>query len=163
MLLTNTLGSTNNTDASTFASSYQMNMQNPILNSTFQSLLQSSGPHFGTKSQGSLGIPSMDHELGMGQQHVNATNLGEFSMQLGGSTNNNLTRSMWRGENGADDDQDQHLGSLNGNNGRPQNGTGGIYKMNGSGSVSEFRSEKRMENVSSRNEGTVDSWICPSD
>lgn len=162
MLNNNTMASTsNNNDANTFSSNnYQMNMQNPILTSTFQSLLQSNGSHLGTKStQGSLGIASMDHELGMGQQHVNATSLSEFSMQVGGSTNNNLTRSIWRGEEGANDDQDQHLGgSFNGTNGSPHNGTS-IYKMSGS----DFRSEKRMENVSSRNEGTVDSWICPSD
>ncbi|KAI8550414.1 hypothetical protein RHMOL_Rhmol06G0104400 [Rhododendron molle] len=159
MMLNNNMASTsNNNDANTFSSHYQMNMPNPILTSTFQSLLQSNGSHLGTKSQGSLGIASMDHELGMGQQHVNATSLSEFSMQVGGSTNNNLTRSIWRGEEGANGDQDQHLGSFNGTNGSPQNGTG-IYKMSGS----DFHSEKRMENISSRNEGTVDSWICPSD
>lgn len=41
---------------------------------------------------------------------------------------------------------------------------GGHYGNNNNNGPSDFNNHGRgMENVSSRGEGTVDSWICPSD
>ncbi|KAJ4952427.1 hypothetical protein NE237_029259 [Protea cynaroides] len=126
------------------------NMQNPIL--TFQSLLQSSGPPpprypltnvpaFGTKSQGSLTIPSTESSQ---------LRMGDFTIADG------------MGLNEGDPSQAQ-LKTFNGNYSGPQQRASSSCKMNYSTSSSEFQVEKGPDNVSSRGEGMVDSWICSSD
>ncbi|KAK3019880.1 hypothetical protein RJ639_004188 [Escallonia herrerae] len=52
--------------------------------------------------------------------------------------------------------------STHGSSGGTQENIGG-YKLQSSAPASGFHHEKDVENVSSRGEGTVDSWICPSD
>ncbi|KAA8538056.1 hypothetical protein F0562_027364 [Nyssa sinensis] len=184
---TNIASSTNNTiTTSTAGTNYQLssdlgllpkqtqnmlNMQNPIL--PFQSLLQSPSPSFkypsanasgfGSKSQGSSAIPSLD-ELGMSHEHVSA-NLRVFPSH--GSTDgtqarrDNINLTRWRDEAASNNGGREQLGSFDGNNGNSQHV--GNYKLNCSASTSDLHPEKGLENVSSRGEGTVDSWICPSD
>lgn len=128
----------------------QLNMQNPIL--TFQSLSQPTLHHhpsfnvpgFGARSQqGSLSIPSLD-ELGMnhGSGHVNVNLVG---LQNHGAGSNN------DGGQG----QDHLSNSLR---------VGGCKLNYSATSSSDFNHDKSLENVSTRGtEGTVDSWLCPSD
>ena len=134
-----------------------LSMQNPIL--SFQSLLQSTPPHqlkyplpdvpvFGAKPPASLTLPLPSfEELGVPHGHVNAniTGLPSHHASSGGSTRLRT------------DDN----GGFNGNYGDSTQVSS--FKLNCSASSSAFHPEKGSDNVSSRGEGTVDSWICPSD
>ncbi|CAK9167501.1 unnamed protein product [Ilex paraguariensis] len=148
-----------------------LSMQNQIL--TFQSLLQSPGlppqlkhplsntPIFGTKSQGSSSIP-LD-ELGLSHENVN-TNLSGFPSH-GSSDGAHVRRenspTRWREGMRLNHGGQEHLGPFHVNNGNSQRFSS--YKLHSSASTSDFHAEKGLENVSSRGEGTVESWICPSD
>uniref|UniRef100_A0A5B6YRJ8 VQ domain-containing protein n=1 Tax=Davidia involucrata TaxID=16924 RepID=A0A5B6YRJ8_DAVIN len=141
-----------------------LSMQNPFqspLPPPFKFPLANAPPPppavFGSKSQGNSTIPSLDEF-----EHVNAV----FPSQAAAGRNNNLTR--WRDEEAASNNggQDQQLGSFDGNSHHHHHHHHHVsgYKLNCSASTSEFHPEKGLEiNVSSRGEGTVDSWICPSD
>ncbi|XP_022766383.1 uncharacterized protein LOC111311274 [Durio zibethinus] len=128
-----------------------LNLQNqsPVL--SFQSFLQPPPLHpslnlpgFGEKSQGSSAMPSLD-ELGLSHGHVNA-NLGGLQSHV----------SNWRDGVGLNDG---NYGSSDHHNSQRVNNC----KLNYSASSSVFHQEKGLENVSSRAEGTVDSWICPAE
>ncbi|KAI5589080.1 hypothetical protein BDE02_05G137900 [Populus trichocarpa] len=137
-----------------------LNMQNQML--SIHPLLQPPAPPFqslanvpglGAKSQASFPLPSFE-ELGMGHGdgHVNA--------HLGGLTSHVTTEGMRLSSDG---DQDHNLRSLDGNYGNMKRVNS--CKLNySSASSSGFHHDKVLENVSSRGaEGTVDSWICPSE
>ncbi|KAA8530872.1 hypothetical protein F0562_005504 [Nyssa sinensis] len=157
-----------------------MNMQNPIL--TFQSLLQSPPKYplansaiLGSKTQGSLEIPSNDSHLKMGvldefglsQGHVNTpltglSNLVSSSDRTASRNNDNPT--SWCDGVGANDGDQGHLRSVNGNYNLLRNVTNG--KLNYSASSSNFHGEKGSENVPTRGEGSDwlklnSEWKCP--
>ncbi|KAL3504721.1 hypothetical protein ACH5RR_034562 [Cinchona calisaya] len=114
-----------------------LNMQNQLL--SFQPLLQASSS---SQANNNASVPSFD-DLGLGHHHhenVNA-NLGGFP-----------TSSSLNGQ--------ENLGGATPN----QQITSANYKFNCSGSTSEFHHDKGLETVvASGGEGTVGSWICPSD
>lgn len=116
---------------------------------SFQSLLQSplnpslNIPGFGAKSQGSFIVPAFEDHLGMSHGHVN------LNSSIGG-----LPSHVSSGQD--------HLRSFDGNYGNSSQRVASC-KLNYSASSSDFHHDKSLENVSSRGEGTVDSWICPSD
>ncbi|CAK7347125.1 unnamed protein product [Dovyalis caffra] len=135
-----------------------LNMQNQML--SIQPLLQpppplqplANVPGLGAKSRASLPLPSLE-ELGMGHRHVNAN--------LSGLTTHVTTEGLRLSNDGIT--QDHNLRSLDGNYGNMQRVNS--CKLNySSASSSDFHHDKGLENVSSRvTEGTVDSWICPSE
>ncbi|XVF58966.1 hypothetical protein PTKIN_Ptkin07bG0108900 [Pterospermum kingtungense] len=158
-----------------------INMQNPILN--FQSLLQtppkyplSNSTILGTKpQQGSLDIPPNDsslkmgvlEEFGLGQDHVN-TNLSGLQNMVSSdgalARNENSTNPTSWGEGTGSQEHDQSLlrsinGSYSSNNQRVSNGK----VSNFSASSSDFHGDRGPENVATRSEGMVESWICSSD
>ncbi|XWS29515.1 hypothetical protein CRYUN_Cryun24cG0035700 [Craigia yunnanensis] len=157
-----------------------INMQNPIIN--FQSLLQAPPKYplpnstiLVTKPQGSLDIPSNDsplkmgvlEEFGLSQGHVN-TNLSGLQNTVSSDEvlprNENSTNPPSWGEGTGSQEHDQSLlmsinGSYNSNSQRVSNG-----KVNNfSASSSDFHGDKAPENVATRSEGMVESWICSSD
>ncbi|XVF17228.1 hypothetical protein REPUB_Repub10bG0101600 [Reevesia pubescens] len=158
-----------------------INMQNPILN--FQSLLQAPPKYplpnstiLGMKPQGSFDIPSNDsplkmgvlEEFGLSQGHVN-TNLTGLQNMISSShgtlrRNENSTNPPSWGEGTGSQVHDQSLlrsinGSYNSNSQRVSNG-----KVNNfSTSSSDFHGDKGPENVATRSEGMLESWICSSD
>ncbi|KAH8516055.1 hypothetical protein Peur_047417 [Populus x canadensis] len=106
-------------------------------------------PGLGANSRASLPLPSLE-ELGMGHGYVNAN--------LSGLTSHVTTEEMRLSNDGSH----HNLRSLNGNYGNMQRVNS--CKLNYSSASSDFHHEKGLENVSSRGtEGTVDSWICPSE
>ncbi|XP_044478420.1 uncharacterized serine-rich protein C215.13-like [Mangifera indica] len=125
-----------------------LNMQqNPVLSS--QSVLQPPlNPSditlacFNGKSQASFGMPGYEGLATSGHGHVNAS--------LGG-----LSSHVASGQ----DHMRPFVGNINGNS--SQRATS--CKLNYSASSLDFHHDKTLENVSSRGEGTVDSWICPSE
>ncbi|KAJ4965693.1 hypothetical protein NE237_017542 [Protea cynaroides] len=138
-----------------------LNMQNPIF--TFQSLLQSSGPPpavpsprypltnvpvFGEKSQGSS------------QTVVENFTMGNHGMSLRNDNNNDP--SSW-GDGMGLNDGDQSQAQVQAQAQAQLKSFNGSCKMNYANSSFEFQVEKGSENVSSRGEGMVDSWICSSD
>lgn len=151
-----------------------LGMQNPIL--SFQSLLQSPPSHplkypladvpvFGTKSPASLTLPLPSfEELGVPHGHVNANISGLPSHATSGGSRRLRTDdngTCWRDGAGSNEGSREQLRPFNGNYGdSPQVSS---FKLNCSASSSAFHPEKGSDNVSSRGEGTVDSWICPSD
>ncbi|KAL7255086.1 hypothetical protein ACSBR1_009283 [Camellia fascicularis] len=157
-----------------------LNMQNPIL--TFQSLLQSSAPKFPLSNQTILGskpsleIPSNDSHLKMGvlddfgltHGHVNHTHLTGLpnlvsSDRTASRTTDNNPASWADGVGSGSTNTDQsHLRSVNGNYEFLQSVANGKLHYSGSAS-SNFHSEKGSENVSTRGEGMMESWICSSD
>lgn len=158
-----------------------INMQNPILN--FQSLLQAPPKYplpnstiLGTKPQGSLDIPPNDSSLKMGilgefglsQGHVNTNLCGlqnVVSSDRALPRNENSSNPPSWGEGTGSQEHDQSLlrsinGSYNSNNQRVSNGK---VMSNFSASSSDFHGDKGPENVATRTEGMVESWICSSD
>ncbi|XP_077213754.1 uncharacterized protein LOC143848644 [Tasmannia lanceolata] len=156
---TSTSSNTNTTNLANTTNNFQHqnlpSMQNPLF--AFQSLLQtpppkyplSNLPAFTSKSQG------VDSQLKMGM-------LEEFTMNQG-HVNTNLSDNtpIWGDEDGLKDGDQSHLRAFNGNYNNSQRMTS--CKINYTASSSDFHSEKASENVSSRGEGMVDSWICSSD
>lgn len=150
-----------------------MQNQNPLV--SFQSLLQHpppglqsslSFPGFSAKSHGTLPIHSFEGELGVSH----GTHVGGLTLQ-GNMTHEGDRLSSWRDGVGLKDvgNQDDHQlrpfdGSYGGSNSQRVNNNNSC-KLNYSASSSDFHHhhDKGLENVSSRAEGTVDSWICPSD
>ncbi|OMO93830.1 VQ motif-containing protein [Corchorus capsularis] len=145
--------------------------QSPVL--SFQSFLQppptlhpslNNLPGFGVKSsQGSSAMASLDiDELGMSHGgHVNA-NLGGLQSTLRSESSN------WRdgvGLNDGNHNLDVNYGNDHHNNSQRVATNNNSCKLNYSASSSDFHHhhDKGLENVSSRAEGTVDSWICPAE
>ncbi|KAF6149110.1 hypothetical protein GIB67_038893 [Kingdonia uniflora] len=139
-----------------------LNMQNPTL--TFQSLLQSTPPKYPLNNVplpvfGATN-PSNDSHLKLGTFEE----LGNMSTDLGGLqnivTSDSRRISNW-GE-GTDNGLGQgQLRSFDDSYGNLQRGTN--CKMNFSTPTTDFQADKGPENVTSRGEGIVDSWICSSD
>ncbi|XP_021284373.1 uncharacterized protein LOC110416658 [Herrania umbratica] len=148
-----------------------LNLQNqsPVL--SFQSFLQPPTLHpslnlpgFGVKSQGSSAMPSLD-ELGMSHGHVNA-NLGGLQSHVTPDGPRLRSDSNWRDGVGLNDGNQDHLRPLDGNYGHDHQNSQRVNnscKLNFSASSSDFHHDKGLDNVSSRAEGTVDSWICPAE
>ncbi|XP_021274821.1 uncharacterized protein LOC110409709 [Herrania umbratica] len=157
-----------------------INMQNPILN--FQSLLQAPPKYplpnstiLGTKLQGSSDMPSNDsslkmgvlEEFGLSHGHVN-TNLSGLQNMVSSDgalpRNDSSTNPPSWGEGTGSQEHDQSLlrsinGGYNSNSQRVSNGK----VSNFSASSSDFHGDKGPENVATRSEGMVESWICSSD
>ncbi|KAK8477828.1 hypothetical protein V6N13_026065 [Hibiscus sabdariffa] len=134
------------------------NLQNQSQTLSFQPFLDAPPPlhpslglpGFCVKSQGSSAMPSID-ELGF--RHGNAS--------LG-------SESKWSDHGvGLNDDNQDHSRPLDGNYGSNNDRDSqrvNSCKLNYSASSSAFHHhDKGLENVSSRAEGTVDSWICPAE
>ncbi|XVF15171.1 hypothetical protein REPUB_Repub09cG0127300 [Reevesia pubescens] len=189
--IASTSSTNNNTSSSSTSINYQLpselsllkqpqnllniNMQNPILN--FQSLLQTPPKYslpnstiLGTKTAGSLDIPSNKsplkmgvlEEFGLSQGHVN-TNLTGLQNMVSSDGALPRNENSW-GEGTASQEHDQSLlrsinGSYNSNTQRVSNGKGNNFST----SSSDFHGDKGPENVATRSEGMVESWICSSD
>ncbi|MBA0676570.1 hypothetical protein Goari_018042, partial [Gossypium aridum] len=126
--------------------------QSPIL--SFQSFLDPPPLHpslnlpgFGVKSQGSSAMPSID-ELRLNHGHGNAS--------VGGLQSHGV---------GLNDGNQEHLRPLDGSYGNTDHKSHRVNscKMNYSASSSAFHHDKGLDTVSSRTEGTLDSWICPAE
>ena len=124
----------------------------------------------GTKSQGSLEIPSSDTHIKMGMGGLEDFGLSHGLPNLVSSSDRTASRSDnnppgWNDGLGSSGGDHAHahaqLGPLNGNYNNSQRVRNG--KMNYSASSSDFHGEKGQENVSTRSEGMVESWICSSD
>lgn len=104
----------------------------------------------------------MLEEFSMNHGHV-STNQGSGSLANliatdGVSSRSDDHQSWGDGSSGGDQ---SHLRSLDWNYSNSQRISS--CKMNYTGSSSDFNVEKGSENVSSRGEGMVESWICSSD
>ncbi|KAJ0024948.1 hypothetical protein Pint_08328 [Pistacia integerrima] len=122
-----------------------LNMQQNPFQSFLQPPLNPSNitvPGFGGKSQASFGLPGFEELAMSGHGHVNASLCGLSSHVASGQ-----------------DHMRPFDGNINGNSSQRVTSC----KLNYSASSSDFHHDKTLENVSSRGEGTVDSWICPSD
>ncbi|XP_027092923.1 uncharacterized protein [Coffea arabica] len=120
-----------------------LNMQNQML-SIQPLLLNKHQPSvtLATKNQGNTShVPSFD-ELGLGHHPDHHQNV-------------NANLSGWKDGGGTLNASQENLG------GSSQHISN--YKFNCSASTSEFQHDKGLENVTSAGEGTVGSWICPSD
>ncbi|XVF64763.1 hypothetical protein PTKIN_Ptkin09bG0192900 [Pterospermum kingtungense] len=144
--------------------------QSPVL--SFQSFLQPPpfnpslnllGLGVNSKSQGNSAMPSLD-DLGLSHGH--------FSINLGGLQSHvtpdgarlRSTDSSWRDGIGLNDGNQDHLRPVEGNYSYGHNSQRvNSCKLNYSAPSSDFHHDKGLENVSSRAEGTVDSWICPAE
>ncbi|XP_041008722.1 uncharacterized protein LOC121252932 [Juglans microcarpa x Juglans regia] len=159
-----------------------INMQNPILN--LQNLLQaqpkfplSNSAIIGSKSQGSLEIPSNNshlkmgnvlEEFGLSHQHVGTQLSGLPNMVSSGGTT--LSRSendpptSWGNDTGPHGGAQGLLRSLNASYGNSERITNGKLNFSAAAS-SDFHGDKGPENVAAaaRSEGMVESWICSSD
>ncbi|KAK2659721.1 hypothetical protein Ddye_006254 [Dipteronia dyeriana] len=126
-------------------------LQQPPLNLSSQLNVAAHAGNFGAKSHqaSGFGLPSLEElAMGGGGGGVN-TSLGGLS-----STGHHQDVQMMRPFDG-----NYH----NNNNNSLQRVTSSC-KLNYTASSSDFHHhDKGLENVSSRAEGTVDSWICPSD
>uniref|UniRef100_A0A5B7AG78 Putative VQ motif-containing protein n=1 Tax=Davidia involucrata TaxID=16924 RepID=A0A5B7AG78_DAVIN len=153
-------GSASNNNASTYGllkqpQSEQLNMQNPVF--TFQS----PPPKYPT-SQASLEIPSNDHshlKPVVFEEFGSTHGLSNLISSDGTASRNNPT--TWGGDGVASNDATDHLRSVNGNYNLLRNLTSG--KLNYSASSSNFHGDKGSENLPTRGEGMVESWICSSD
>lgn len=152
-----------------------LNMQNPMSN--FQSLLQSPPPPppttkypsaglsgFGGKSQEPMDRMGTLEGFSMNQEGVNV----HHHHHHGGGTLANLISTddppNW-GDGGGSSGGDEggHLRPFDGNYSSSQR-VSSCCKANYTASSSDFHVEKGSENnVASRGEGMVDSWICSSD
>ncbi|KAI9201658.1 hypothetical protein LWI28_026926 [Acer negundo] len=122
-------------------------LQQPPLNPSSQLNVAAHAGNFGAKSHqaSGFGMPSLE-ELAMGGGGGVNTSLGGLS-----STGHHQDVQMMRPFDG------------NYNNNSSQRVTSSC-KLNYAAPSSDFHHhDKSLENVSSRAEGTVDSWICPSD
>ncbi|XVF61655.1 hypothetical protein PTKIN_Ptkin08bG0147800 [Pterospermum kingtungense] len=157
---------------------FNINMQNPILN--FQSLLQTPPKYplpnstiLGAKPQaGSLDIPSTDsplkmgvlEEFGLSQGHVSTNLTGLQNMVSSDGTlprNGNSTNPPnWGEETGSQEHDLSLLRSIDGSYKRVSNGKVNNFSAS---TTSDFHGDKGPENVASRGEGMVESWICSSD
>lgn len=100
-------------------------------------------------------MPHGDVNASIGGLPRHATSGGSARLR----TDDNGT--CWRDGAGSSEGSREQLRPFNGNYGdSPQVSS---FKLNCSASSSAFHPEKGSDNVSSRGEGTVDSWICPSD
>ncbi|KAF2291533.1 hypothetical protein GH714_025240 [Hevea brasiliensis] len=99
----------------------------------------------GAKSQANMSLPSLE-ELGMSHGQINVKVGG---LQSHGTTEGMLLRNDALGSN--NNGNQDHLRSLD------------SCKLNYSAPSSDFHHDKSLENVPLRGEGTVDSWICPSE
>ncbi|CAK9174944.1 unnamed protein product [Ilex paraguariensis] len=155
-------------------SSPLLNMQNPF--NSFQSLLQTP-PKYPLANSAILGskaqeIPSSDShlkmgfvdELGLSHGHVNTTithDLPNLVSSDGTTSRNYNNPESWGGAVGSNDTDQSHLRFVNGSFNSSRNVSNG--KLNYSASSSNFQGDKVSENVSTRGEGMVESWICSSD
>ncbi|KAL4272313.1 hypothetical protein GQ457_13G009930 [Hibiscus cannabinus] len=130
------------------------NMQNQTQILPFQSFLDPSlsSPGFGVtvKSQGSSSsaMPSID-ELGLSHGHGHGGLQSHLTPEAARSRN----ESQW---------SDHGVGLNDGNYGSNDQRVNSC-KLNYSASSSAFHHDKGSENVPSRAQGTVDSWICPAE
>ncbi|KAF6159062.1 hypothetical protein GIB67_032679 [Kingdonia uniflora] len=139
-----------------------LNMQNPTF--TFQSLLQSTPPKYPLNN---VPLPIFGATNPSNNSHLKLgafEELGNMSTDLRGLqnivTSDSRRISNW-GE-GTDNDPGQgQLRSFDDNYGNLQRETN--CKMNFSTPITDFQGDKGPENVTSRGEGIVDSWICSSD
>ncbi|XP_058085777.1 uncharacterized protein LOC131233175 [Magnolia sinica] len=149
-----------------------LNMNNPIF--TFQSsplkYPLSNLPAFGSKSVPQLSIPSSaDSQLRVGMLDGFSMNHGHVSAHHGplssliapDGRNDNPPR--WGTDGAGPSDGDQVHSRPFGNYGGSQQQRVSSCKLNYNASSSDFHAEKGPENVPSRGEGMVDSWICSSD
>ncbi|XP_039055299.1 uncharacterized protein LOC120197970 isoform X2 [Hibiscus syriacus] len=135
------------------------NLQNQSQTLLFQSFLDAPPPlhpslglpGFGVKSQGSSAMPSID-ELGF--RHGNAS-LGGLQNRSAPEAERSRSERNW---------SDHGVGLNDGNYGSNNSQGVNSCKLNYPASSSAFHHhDKGLENVSSRAEGTVDSWICPAE
>ncbi|XP_039023315.1 uncharacterized protein LOC120155930 [Hibiscus syriacus] len=138
---------------------HMSNMQNQSQTLSFQSFLDAPPPlhpslglpGFGVKSQGTSVMPSIDD---LGFRHGNAS-LGGLQTHLTPELERSRRERNWN---------DNGVGLNDGDYGSNNSQGVNSCKLNYSASSSAFHHhEKGLENVSSRAEGTVDSWICPAD
>ncbi|KAE8696017.1 lipid-associated family protein [Hibiscus syriacus] len=133
-------------------------MQNPILN--FVSLLETPQKYPVSNSTGSLNIPSNESLLRMGVFEEFGMSQGHGNTNLSGFQNTVPSSSTW-----SQDVNDQSLvrsindGGYNGNTQRVTNGKGNNFPV----LSSDFHGDKGQENVATKGEGMVESWICSSD
>ncbi|XP_042971380.1 transcription factor MYB120-like [Carya illinoinensis] len=157
-----------------------MNMQNPILNlhnllQTQPKYTQSTSALLSSKTQGSLEIPPNDshlkmgnvlEELGLSHQHV-GTQLSGLSNIVSSdgtfSRNENNPPTSWANDTGPHGGDQGLLRSLNGSYGNSERITNGKTLNYSAASSSGFHGDKGPENVTTRSEGMVESWICSSD
>lgn len=162
-----------------------INVQNPILN--FHPLLQPP-PKFplsnsailgSTKPQqaGSLDMVSNDshlkmgvlEEFGLSHGHVNTNLTGLQSIVSSSDTTLRRTDNNpanWGGDGVGSNEGDHHpslLRSINGNYNNSSQRATTNGKVNYSASSSDFHGDKGPENVATRSEGMMESWICSSD
>ncbi|KAE8679789.1 putative carbohydrate transporter [Hibiscus syriacus] len=159
-LLNNPLLDAANTSNTTMANAFNLcdlgllkqpqNMQSQSQILSFQSFLDPpplhpslSSPGFGLKPQGSSAMPSTD-ELGLSHGHLTP------------EATRSRIESNW---------SDHAVGLNDGNYGSNEHNSQRVNscKLNYLASSSTFHHDKGLENVSSRGEDTVDSWICPAD
>ncbi|XXG39104.1 hypothetical protein AAC387_Pa01g0154 [Persea americana] len=141
-----------------------LSTQNPMY--SFQSLLQSSpkypsaqGPSGCTDSQLKMGMLdgfSINH--GLVNTHQGSGTLANLIGSDGVSSRSDDHQSWGDGSNGGDQ---SHLRPFDWNCSNSQRVS--TCKMSYTASSSDFHVEKGSENVNSRGEGMVESWICSSD
>jgi hypothetical protein len=148
-----------------------LNMQNPIFN--LQSLLQPQ-PKFSLSNSAILGSskpqasseipPNVLEEFALSHPHVSTQMMSGLPNMVSSdgtmSRNENNPPTNWGGSDGGDQGL---LRSLNGSYSSSERvNTNG--KLNYSAaSSSDYHGDKGPENVATRSEGMVESWICSSD
>ncbi|KAB2031106.1 hypothetical protein ES319_D05G281900v1 [Gossypium barbadense] len=114
---------------------------------------------FGSGSSAQILQPPLQPSLNLPGCSASASStmasLDGVSGNLGGSHGN------WRGGVGLNDGNQDHFRPFDGIYGNTSQRLNS-FKSNYS-SISDFQHEKGLENVSSRAQGTVDSWISPAD
>ncbi|XP_068637605.1 uncharacterized serine-rich protein C215.13-like isoform X2 [Aristolochia californica] len=169
---------TNSSSTNNFQHQNLLNVNNPLF--TFQSLLQSSAPPkyqplsnlpvFNSKQQGQSTFPTVDPNLKMGMLEDFAVNHGNASTHLSSlsglmASDGLPTRTEhppnWADGTGNGDGDQAQLRNFNSNYDASQRVSN--CKLNYASSSTDFHAEKGPENVTSRGEGMVDSWICSSD
>ena len=153
-----------------------MNMQQSPMNLNFQSLLQAQ-PKFSLSNSPKIGVLE---EFGLPQHHVTTQLMsglpnmvssdGTLSRSDNNISNNNNNNSNnpstnWANESsgGGDHDHQGFLRSLNGSYSNSERVTNNGKLNYSAASSSDFHGDKGSENVATRSEGMVESWICSSD